>query len=264
MSARTTPERENPTNASLERRQRPTLQAVLFDKDGTLFDFRQSWAAITDAVLDRLAPDAAARREMALAAGFDPEARSFVPGSAIVAEPTSATARLWSRWRPDLGAERLESMLNREAVAAADRPGTMVPAVPDLPALLGELRRRGLILGVATHDEEAAARRQLAAVGALDAFEFIAGYDSGHGLKPGPGMLAAFAAATGLPAAAIAVVGDSRHDLEMARAGAAGRAVGVLTGPAARSDLAPLADEILESIAALPEMLDRVARPTAT
>ena len=56
------------------------------------------------------------------------------------------------------------------------------------------LKARGLRLGLATNDGEASARRQLAALG-LDAhMDFIAGYDTGHGGKPDPGMVLAFAA----------------------------------------------------------------------
>ncbi|HUF57014.1 MAG TPA: HAD hydrolase-like protein [Thermohalobaculum sp.] len=232
---------------------------MLFDKDGTLFDFQASWGAIAEAMLDRLAPGPAARREMALAAGFDPETRTCRAGSVIVAEPTSALASLWAEWRPDLGPVLLERLLNEVSEAAA--PETMVTAVPDLAAFLGGLRQRGLVLGVATHDEHEAALRQLTGAGALDAFTFVAGYDSGHGLKPGPGMLEAFAAATAVPAAAVMVVGDSAHDLGMARAGGAGWAIGVLSGPAVREDLAPLADHVLDTIAGLPALIDRANAP---
>ena len=90
-----------------------------------------------------------------------------------------------------------------------------------------------------------------------DAFDFIAGYNSGHGLKPGPGMLLAFAEATGIPPASVVMVGDSRHDLEVARNAGAALAVGVLTGPATRADLAPWADHILPSIEHLPALLKR-------
>lgn len=240
------------------------IAGVLFDKDGTLFDFHDSWSAIAESMLDRLAPDPVARIEMARAAGYDPQARRFVAGSVIVAEPTSALARLWARWRPDLGPGRIEAAANRAAAAAADHPGFLSPAVADLGGLLDRLRDRGLVLGVATHDEEHAARRQLGALGIIDRFAFIAGYDSGHGLKPGPGMLSAFAAHTGLSPARIAVVGDSRHDLEMVSAAGAALAVGVLTGPARHADLAPHADQILDTIEALPALLDSLAGPKAT
>jgi phosphoglycolate phosphatase len=48
------------------------------------------------------------------------------------------------------------------------------------------------------------------------------------------------------------MVGDNRHDLEMARAAGAGLAVGVLSGTGSRKTLGGLADVILESVADLP------------
>jgi phosphoglycolate phosphatase len=74
--------------------------------------------------------------------------------------------------------------------------------------------------------------------------------------KPAPDIVHAFAAAAGLRPRDIAVVGDNRHDLEMARAAGAGAAIGVLTGNSSLDDLSPLADAVLRSIADLPDWLD--------
>ena len=65
----------------------------------------------------------------------------------------------------------------------------------------------------------------------------------------------AFSDLTGLRPSEIAIVGDNRHDLEMAKAGGAGLAVGVLSGTGTRDSLAPLADVVLESIVELPGYL---------
>jgi phosphoglycolate phosphatase len=61
-----------------------------------------------------------------------------------------------------------------------------------------------------------------------------------------------FARHLALPASAVAVVGDSPHDMHMARAGGAGRAVGVLTGVSSSEALVEAgAHVVLESIADL-------------
>lgn len=231
---------------------------ILFDKDGTLFDFQATWAGVVEAMLDQLAPMPTARAVMAAEAGYDTALRRFLPGSPIVAGATAETAAIWARHRPDLGARMIEDMANDAALAIARRPGGLVPAVPDLPGLLDGLAARGLALGVATHDTEDGARTQLGAAGALDRFGFIAGYDSGHALKPAPAMLLAFARSAGISPARVVMVGDSRHDLEMVAAAGAALAVGVLTGPATVEDLAPHAHHVLPSIADLPALLDRL------
>jgi len=240
----------------------PGIQArgILFDKDGTLFDFQATWGRIIQLVLDALAPDRPTWERMAAAGGYDPVQNRFSAGCPLVASANSEIGVLWEPFRPDLGARGIERLLDEAGHAALARPDFLFPAAPDLPGLLAGLRAAGYALGVATHDSERGARLQLDAAGALSAFDFIAGYDSGHGLKPGPGMLLAFAAAVGIDPTEVVMVGDSRHDLEVARNGKAALAVGVLTGPAAQEDLAPHADHVLASIAELPALLDRLRR----
>ncbi len=70
-------------------------------------------------------------------------------------------------------------------------------------------------------------------------------------------MMNAFCAATELTASECAMIGDSVHDLGVAPASGAALAIGVLTGPATHDDLAPLADHVIESIGALPDLLRR-------
>jgi phosphoglycolate phosphatase len=228
---------------------------ILFDKDGTLFDFSATWGRWTETTLDLLAPDRETWARMARAGGYDPELRRFVPGSPVVAGAPSEIARIWAAFRPDLGAAKVESILDATALDVLADPDMLFPAAADLPGLLAGLSAGGYALGVATHDSEQGARVQLGAAGVEAAFDFIAGYDSGHGLKPGPGMLLAFAAAAGIEPAGVVMVGDSRHDLEVAHSAGAAMAVGVLTGPATRQDLAPWADHILPSIEHLPALL---------
>ena len=96
-------------------------------------------------------------------------------------------------------------------------------------------------------------------VDGMDAFDFVAGYDSGFGAKPGPGQLQAACEYFGCAAGAAVMVGDSLHDLMAGRA-AGMRTVGVLTGLAARAELSPLADAVLPDIGHLPGWLDGEAR----
>jgi phosphoglycolate phosphatase len=133
----------------------------------------------------------------------------------------------------------------------------MAPAVPLRP-VLGALRDRGLKIGLATNDTEAPARAHLTAHGILDLFDFVAGYDSGHGPKPGPGMCLAFARATGIDPARAVMVGDSAHDLIAGRA-AGMRCVAVLTGIAKAEELRPHADVVLADIGALGAWIDGLA-----
>ena len=135
-------------------------------------------------------------------------------------------------------------------------PGAYVPVVDDMERLLAELHQYGIKLGLATMDNEANAHSMLQAIGAEALFDFVCGADSGHGTKPGPGMVRAFCQACGLQSNQVLMVGDSPKDLNMGRNAGVALTVGVLTGAHRKAELAPCADMVLENIAGLKSVID--------
>ncbi len=226
------------------------IEAILFDKDGTLFDFAASWGAWAQAFLMRIAGGDRSRAvRLGARIGFDMARGCFSPDSIVIAGTAAQVVEALAPQLPEFDKASLQALVNEEAAAAPQ-----AEAVPLLP-LIDRLRRRGLRLGVATNDAEGPARAHLAAAGILDRLDFIAGFDSGHGAKPAPGQLLAFAEHVGAAPASVAMVGDSLHDLLAGRA-AGMVTVGVLTGPAPARVLAPHADAILPDIGHLPDWLD--------
>ena len=227
---------------------RKAIRGVLFDKDGTLFGFQETWAPWAASLLRDLGGDGPRAAALAAALGFDLAERRFLPGSPAVAGTLADQVAILLPHLPDWTAEGLRDHLTRSAADAVP-----VPAA-DLTALLSDLRGRGMRIGVATNDGAFPARRHLEGAGIAALVDWMAGYDSGHGAKPEPGMLLAFARETGLEPAEIVVVGDSLHDLHAARAaGMVG--VGVLTGTAPRRVLEPHADAVLGTVGELPDWL---------
>jgi phosphoglycolate phosphatase len=229
------------------------LDAVIFDKDGTLFDFRASWGGWTIRLIDSLVALGASGPALEEALGFDLRTKQFAADSLVIAATTPEIAlRIW----PLVGGmplQTLQDLLNELA-----RTAPMEPAVPLRPVLQA-LKDRGLTLGLATNDTEVPARAHLQGAGVLDLFSFVAGCDSGWGGKPAAGQLLAFCAAVGVPANRSAMVGDSRHDLEAG--GRAGMArVAVLTGIATEAELAPHADVVLQDISLLGAWIDAKRR----
>jgi phosphoglycolate phosphatase len=229
------------------------IDAVIFDKDGTLFDFRSSWGAWTRNLMAELITAGADGEILAAVLGYDPASGGFVPDSPVIAHTTPEIAALLVPHLPGITSEALNARMN---VLAATAP--MRPAV-DLPVILGALRARGLVLGLATNDTEVPARTHLRDAGVLEMFGFVAGCDSGFGGKPAPGQLLAFAQSCGLPPARIAMVGDSVHDLVAARA-AGMFGVAVLTGIAEAAELAPYADVVMADIGGLLPWIDGLSR----
>ncbi len=228
------------------------LKAILFDKDGTLLDFDLTWGAAGYHVMKTMARgDDTHFDRLVDATHYDVAARVYLPSSAMVASSLDEIGPLW--------AEALER--NDHAAVAQEIDTLFMALAPDYLvqlddplAILSGLAAKGYQLGIATNDSEAAALQQAEIMGLVPHLDFIVGHDSGHGRKPDPGMVEAFARHTGHSAHEIALVGDSTHDLHAARAAGA-VAIAVLSGPASRAELEPHADHVIASIADLPALV---------
>lgn len=219
--------------------------AVLFDKDGTLFDFTASWAMASADIMHRLADgDADRLAAMATAGGFDLDTLTFHETSIIIAGTAAELVDMLAV------SGNLPHAHVRSVVAEIVSTARMVPVVELLPAL-DTLRRAGATLGVVTNDSEDAAVKHLEANGLLTHFTAVVGYDSGYIPKPDPGSCLGAAAQLGIAPERCVMVGDSTHDLEAGRA-AGMTCVAVLTGIARAPALSPLADAVLTSVADLP------------
>lgn len=225
------------------------LRGIIFDKDGTLFDFQATWAGWAGRFVGELSALTGRPAEaIAGALGYDLAASRFLPHSPAIA---GTNRDILEALAPHLSGVPVSAV--HERMARATLQLRQVPAAP-LGPLMETLRAAGHVLGVATNDSEAAARGHLAEAGIDGAFDFVAGYDSGHGGKPAPGQLVAFCAATGLAPHEVAMVGDSLHDLRAAAA-AGMTGIGVLSGVAPEAELAPHAAAVLPHVGHLPDWL---------
>ena len=225
------------------------IKGVIFDKDGTLFDFNATWGAWARNVIEaETAGDPDQLRPLAKALGYDLAAGQFLPESLVIASTVDQIAQAVLPFVVETDPDALIVRFNAAAALAPQ-----VEAVP-LQEFITALKSLGLLVGVATNDAERSARAHLVSADIATLFDFIAGYDSGFGGKPAPGQLLGFCDSTGLTPSECVMVGDSTHDLQAGRA--AGMAtVAVLTGVAGRDALTPHADKVLNSIAELPDWL---------
>ncbi|MEP9370585.1 HAD family hydrolase [Mesorhizobium sp. KR1-2] len=229
------------------------IKGILFDKDGTLVDFQKTWFAIGD-LMALKAADGDRERANALLelAGYDFANHRFKADSVFAA---GTNAEIVALWYPDASEEERQAItagfntMTAQAGAAASVP------LPGSKDAIAALHGSGFRLGVATNDSTSGAEQTLLALGIAQMFDAAYGYDAVANPKPAPDAIHAFADLTGLKPSEIAMVGDNRHDLEMARAGGAGLVVAVLSGTGTRETLAPMADVILNSVADLPGFL---------
>jgi len=232
----------------------PAVRGLLFDKDGTLFDFNATWMPLYLETADEVAGgDKALALRLLVESGYDAASERLDPHSPLAAGTNAQIAEIWARIA---GGEWSAARLTRRFDANFAKSMEMRPTpVTDLASLFGRLKSKGLKIGVATMDSHAAARAAIETFELVGLVDFACGYDSGHGHKPGPGMVEAFCRAVELAAKDVAVIGDTPHDMHMARAAGAGLAIGVLTGVSPREVLADHADRVLASIAELEDLL---------
>ncbi|MDK9695509.1 MAG: HAD family hydrolase [Siculibacillus sp.] len=223
-------------------------RAILFDKDGTLLDYWASWGSVNRAAVKLAAAgDAALASRLFEVGGVDENGSAASAHSLLAAGSAHDIARVWVAAGARFTVPELTRALDDLFRASV---GDMVP-VGDLPAILGGLAARGLGLGIASSDGEAAIRDTVVRFGLTDLVDFVCGWDSGHGPKPEPGMVHAFCRAVGVAPAEVVMVGDTLHDIEMGRAAGCGLVVGVLTGTGTREVLGGVADLVLDGIADL-------------
>jgi phosphoglycolate phosphatase len=220
------------------------IKAILFDKDGTLIDVNRTWIPLYREMLQAEfggSPEDAERR--LIAAGYDPVADAFESGSIL------------GVWWPHETAQRQAEIAMRIDFEYAPRARRFLMPLFDLALHLDALKDMGFMLGVGTNDAEGSARGQIEHLGIADRFEAVIGYDSVKVPKPSGQMIQAFAQQLSCDVREIAMVGDNTHDLEEARHGGAGLAIGVLSGNGTRADLAPLADHVIDSASSLSGLL---------
>lgn len=229
-------------------------QGILFDKDGTLLDFNQTWLPI---YLYAAREFANANEELAEALltehGFDRANNKFISGSLLAAGNNRQIAEAWSVQidKPDqveVISHQLHQIFNEQGAKQAT-------PVKQLASTLKQLKQSGRKLGVATADSHQGIINTLQSFDVLQEFDFLAGYDSGYGVKPEAGMVLAFCERMALEVSAVVVVGDNRHDIEMGRNANAGLCVGVLTGTSTRQDLETIADIVIDDISLLAEVI---------
>lgn len=229
------------------------IKGILFDKDGTLVDFHATWFAIGDILALRAADgDRNRANDLLDAAGFDFTAHRFRADSVFAA---GTNADIVTLWYPHLASSPRQELINAFDRFTAEEGASQSVALSGTRDALTKLHAAGLKLGVATNDSTGGAERTLSVLGIAQMFDAAYGYDAVANPKPAPDTVYAFCDLTGLKPAQLAMVGDNRHDLEMARAGGVGLAVGVLSGTGTRETLSPLADVVLDSIADLPAYL---------
>jgi len=229
------------------------LRAILFDKDGTLVDFAVTWNGATSLAIAELSGgDEPLAIRLANVVHFDLPTASLLRSSPFIAGTVVDLVPLWAA---EVGVPADERFYGRVRELFHRGALDFVMPIGDPVGVLTALKAQDYLLGIVTNDSEASARAQSEKLGMAGLFDAILGHDSGHGHKPAPDPILEFLRRFALQPGEVAMVGDTMHDLDSARA-AGVLSIGVASGYLSAEQLAPHADHVIGSIMELAVLLD--------
>ena len=88
------------------------FDAILFDKDGTLFDFHGTWSSWTLDIIDYLCRNEASKKELvARALGYDLKNQNFLKSSLLIAGTSEQAADKIATFINDISKQEIENFL---------------------------------------------------------------------------------------------------------------------------------------------------------
>lgn len=229
------------------------MKGILFDKDGTLLNFGMLWVAIEyeviDALLERVGEAGNDKLREALCTsiglhnGQVDEKGYFASGTSL--DISHAFQAVLPYHIPDLH----EWLVEQATLKTKEHIQNVQPTC-DLQTLFAQLKEKGMIIGVATSDDDEITELCLEALRITKYISFV-GTAELYPKKPDPAVVHAFCKEFGLQPHEVAIVGDTEKDLQLAKNSGAGCGVGVLCGVGSKEELSAFADFVVPSPAQL-------------
>ncbi|SHO47535.1 HAD family hydrolase [Anaerocolumna xylanovorans] len=195
------------------------IKGILFDKDGTLIEFREYWHMVISRLFELLEREYGVSTKtlgvLKERSGYLPE--GFQKESIIQYATTSQIIDIWEEIikqeeGSSLGKEKLFFLFEEIALTK----NIAVRSLPGVDRLIPYLKEKGYLLGIATADSRRSAVHSLKKTGLLGYFDYIGCNEENTEAKPSPQMVYSFCRQTDLKPEEVLVVGDSVTDMEFA------------------------------------------------
>ncbi len=233
-------------------------KALLFDKDGTLLNFKLLWLGwscqVADDVCRRFSlsdPDKLLENW-----GVDIGQGHIAPSGFLAIGSTGDLERSMAAGviAPDFSRNEIEREVRLamdEAYKKAEISGH-VQHIENVPAVIEELFNRGYLMAVVTTDDTGQAINNLEKLNIRHYFHVVLGCDSVKNCKPAPDLVLQACRLLNVEPSRVAVIGDTPADMEMGRRAEVAYRVGVSSGVATPQELIKGgASLVLESVASM-------------
>ena len=232
------------------------IRGILFDKDGTLFNYGEVWGSVIDTMLRANIPMkrlSAERKEKCLhefevVIGVDKDGNSYPDGILFRHNniPMAVLRLLRICFRYFLNIYKVTkailSLMKRSDYGVDEKIKKM--NFSDVRAVFRAAKDRGMIIGIVTNDIRRSTAMFIERMGVEDMVSFVRCGDSDCRKKPNAEAIRQFCEEYEITEEEVAVVGDTLIDMEFAKNGKVGYSVALLTGSGDREALEKIASVV--------------------
>jgi len=234
-------------------------RAILFDKDGTLIDFKNMWLVWLDYMFTALQQEYQLTkniiRDFEEAVGVKLDKRWVASSGVMASGCMDSLRRSMAQCLTAYGVDPEEAVSGFDVMVKTSETEVDWPAithsVPGLEQFLYKLKDRGIKVAVTTADTTSRAEDTLCSLGLASHFDAVVGADRVSSTKPAPDMALLACELLDVHPMDAVVVGDNITDMQMGKSAGVAGVIGVLTGVCQVRQLEALADAVVESVGEL-------------
>ncbi len=239
------------------------IKGIIFDKDGTLFNYAEVWGPLISRTLDTIMTTfnikaeerETAREKLSQLLGVGEGGKTYPNGILFHHDKRAKAFKrhffycLHYHINP-FGLAKIFKSITRDPAEGIESELRAMD-FSDVQNLFNKLKEQNIVIGVVTNDTTSSAKTCLKCMGIENYVTFLRTKESNYKRKPHPDAMNQFCSFYGLKSCEVAVVGDTVADMEFGENGKAGYIVAVLTGSNDKEALEKQSDVIYPSIAAL-------------
>ena len=214
------------------------IDAVIFDKDGTLIDVHHYWSSMlkirVKLIANKYRLDGKVRSELMNAMGIDMKTGKIKANGPVGIKPrpfiVNVAVGVLNANNIDAGHDDIENLFLEADKKTSDNILPLLKLLPGVEILLENLSQCGVVIMLATTDMTIRARLAMKALNIKHFFSEIIGGDAVDFPKPSPDLALSIIKKRGVNQDKVVVIGDHPVDIKMGISANVGYNIGVLTG----------------------------------